>query len=59
MILFTSTIINITGENMTEMLGWTTGIIDDLKSLWLLIIGILLGITVLVIILRAIRGDKD
>ena len=59
MILFTSTIINITGDNINEMLGWTTTIIDNLKALWLLIVGVLLGITVLVIVLRAVRGDKE
>jgi hypothetical protein len=59
MILFTSTIVNITETNITDMLGWTTSIIDDLKGIWLLILGILLGVSVLIIVIRALRGSND
>lgn len=48
----TSTLINITPEDISEMLGWTTAIIDQLKPFWLLIVGILLGVAVLGIIIR-------
>jgi nucleoside recognition membrane protein YjiH len=57
--LLTTTIINITSENMSDMLGWTTLLIDELKPFWILIVGILLGVTVIMIIIRAIRGSKD
>jgi phosphotransferase system glucose/maltose/N-acetylglucosamine-specific IIC component len=54
----TSSLITISQGDIDSMIGWAWQIIDDLKILWLTIIGILLGITVLVIVLRAIRG-KD
>lgn len=52
MSLFTTTIINITDGDISDMLGWTTTIIDNLKSMWLLIVGVLLGITILAIVIR-------
>lgn len=55
----TSTLINITPSDITDMLGWAFNIIDSLKVLWLILIGIFLGLTVIIIIIRAVRGDKD
>jgi hypothetical protein len=57
--LLTSTIINITPTDISDMLGWTTSIINDLKGMWLLILGIFLGLTVLVIIVKALKGRGD
>ena len=58
-LLATTTIINITPDNITDMLGWTTQIINDLKDLWLLVVGLLLGVSVIILVIRALRGSKD
>lgn len=54
----TSQLFNLTDEDIISMIDWAFSVINDLKILWLAIIGILLGLTVFVIILRAIRGKE-
>lgn len=54
----TTQLINITLDDIDYMLSWAFQIISDFKLLWLVIIGIILGLTALGIIMWIMRGKE-
>lgn len=53
----TATIIEITDADISNLFTWTFEIINQLKPLWVPIVGVLLGITIFAIILSYLRRD--
>ncbi len=53
---FLGTFLTISAEDITEMLGYSVSLIEDLTPLLLPIIGVLVGLLVFWAVLNAIRG---
>jgi F0F1-type ATP synthase assembly protein I len=45
----------ITNDNVSSTIGYATGIIGDTQPMWLLIIGVILGLIVFEVIVNVIR----
>jgi len=50
------TFFNITSDNITQIVSYVSTLIDETKPIWLLIMGVLLGLIVLEVIVNAIRN---
>jgi hypothetical protein len=50
------TFLDISADNVSSTIGYAKNFISDTSSLWILVIGVALGLIVFEVIINAIRG---
>lgn len=50
------TFFTISNDNVSTTLSYITGIISDTQPIWLLVVGVALGLIIFEVIINAIRG---